>query len=76
MVRAARPGRAFRYYRIEDGNHVDGLYDAHPDRLRPILPCFRAAFAAHGGLDRRAPAAAQRHAAQAGLAGTSPTPAR
>jgi hypothetical protein len=36
----------FRYYRIEGGNHVDGLYDAHPDRLRPILPCFHSAFAA------------------------------
>ncbi|MFC4058377.1 tannase/feruloyl esterase family alpha/beta hydrolase [Planomonospora corallina] len=38
--------RPFRYYRIEDGNHVDGLYGAHPDRLRPILPCFRSAFEA------------------------------
>jgi hypothetical protein len=33
-----------RYYRIEDGNHVDGLYSTYPDRLRPILPCARAAF--------------------------------
>jgi predicted esterase len=33
-----------RYYRIEDGNHVDGLYATYPDRLRPILPCARAAF--------------------------------
>ncbi|GAA3125875.1 tannase/feruloyl esterase family alpha/beta hydrolase [Planomonospora alba] len=43
MVGGRRP---FRYYRIEDGNHVDGLYGTHPDRLRPILPCFRSAFAA------------------------------
>lgn len=30
----------------EAGNHVDGLYDDHPDRLRPILPCYREAFVA------------------------------
>ncbi|MFE1313873.1 tannase/feruloyl esterase family alpha/beta hydrolase [Streptomyces sp. NPDC058755] len=35
-----------RYYRIEGGTHVDSLYDAFPDRLRPILPCYRAAFTA------------------------------
>ena len=35
-----------RYYVIEDGNHVDGLCNAFPDRLRPILPCYRDAFAA------------------------------
>lgn len=35
-----------RYYVIEDGNHVDGLYNGFPDRLRPILPCYRDAFAA------------------------------
>ncbi|MDN3352093.1 tannase/feruloyl esterase family alpha/beta hydrolase [Actinomadura sp. DC4] len=40
---------AFRYYRVAGGNHVDGLYDTYPDRLRPILPCFRAAFAAMEG---------------------------
>ena len=33
-----------RDYRIEDGNHVDGLYSTYPDRLRPMLPCARAAF--------------------------------
>ncbi|MEU7140585.1 hypothetical protein ABZ942_14130 [Nocardia sp. NPDC046473] len=39
-------GRAalHRYYRIEGGNHIDGLYDQHPDLLRPMLPCFRSAF--------------------------------
>jgi hypothetical protein len=44
----ADQGRAslHRYYRIEGGNHVYGLYDTHPDKLRPILPCYRAAFAA------------------------------
>ena len=35
-----------RYYRIEDGNHVDGLYTTYPDRLRPLLPCARSAFTA------------------------------
>jgi hypothetical protein len=49
-----------RYYRIEGGTHVDSLYDylgpdpiKNPDnklrdmfreKLRPILPCYRAAF--------------------------------
>ena len=35
-----------RYYMVEDGTHVDGLYPAYPDRLRPLLPCARAAFTA------------------------------
>ncbi|MFF4521539.1 tannase/feruloyl esterase family alpha/beta hydrolase [Streptomyces bluensis] len=44
----ADQGRAglHRYYRIEGGTHVDSLYDTHPDKLRPILPCYRAAFTA------------------------------
>ncbi|MFF4574461.1 tannase/feruloyl esterase family alpha/beta hydrolase [Streptomyces sp. NPDC001410] len=44
----AEQGRSglHRYYRIEGGTHVDSLYDAFPDRLRPILPCYRAAFTA------------------------------
>lgn len=49
MVRSRHRDRIFRYYRVEDGNHVDGLYDAYPDRLRPILPCFRGAFTALTG---------------------------
>ena len=46
-----REGRArlHRYYRVEGGNHVDSLYDAYPDLLRPILPCFRSGFAALEG---------------------------
>ncbi|WP_433245423.1 tannase/feruloyl esterase family alpha/beta hydrolase [Streptosporangium sp. CA-135522] len=43
MVGERRP---FRYYRIADGTHVDSLYAAYPDRLRPLLPCFRSAFEA------------------------------
>ncbi|NUT25473.1 MAG: tannase/feruloyl esterase family alpha/beta hydrolase, partial [Streptomyces sp.] len=37
-------GRLHRYFTIAGGTHVDGLYDTHPDRLRPILPCYRSAF--------------------------------
>ncbi len=43
MVQAAGRESLHRYYRIEDGNHVDGLVDTHPDRLRPLAPCFRTA---------------------------------
>ncbi len=43
-----RSGKAdkHRYLVIGKGNHVDGLYDTYPRRLRPILPCFRDAFSA------------------------------
>lgn len=45
LVRAK--GKApYRYYRLEAANHVDGLYDSFPDRLRPLLPCMRTAFTA------------------------------
>lgn len=58
----AAQGRAGlqRYFRIVDGNHVDGLYDAYPDQLRPIGPCFQTAFTAlEGWLDGvRPPASA------------------
>ncbi len=43
-VRAAGKGAMHRYYVVEDGNHVDGLTDAQPETLRPILPCYREAF--------------------------------
>ncbi|MDP9373777.1 MAG: tannase/feruloyl esterase family alpha/beta hydrolase, partial [Chloroflexota bacterium] len=46
MVRKAGRANAHRYYVIEAGTHVDALYDEFPDKLRPILPCYRAAFAA------------------------------
>ena len=41
-----REGRSdkHRYYRIEGGTHVDSLYNLYPEKLRPILPCYRAAF--------------------------------
>jgi hypothetical protein len=46
LVSGAGRGAMHRYYVIEHGNHVDGRYDAFPDRLRPILPCYRSAFIA------------------------------
>jgi hypothetical protein len=44
MVEGSGRGRLHRYYTIQGGTHVDGLYDTWPDRLRPILPCYRSAF--------------------------------
>jgi fermentation-respiration switch protein FrsA (DUF1100 family) len=44
LVDRAGAGRRHRYYSIADGTHTDGLYDTYPDRLRPLLPCARAAF--------------------------------
>ena len=46
LIAAAGHADIHRYYVVEDGNHVDGLYDQFPDRLRPMLPCYRAAFEA------------------------------
>jgi hypothetical protein len=46
MIDDSHRGRLFRYYRIEGGNHVDGIYPSYPDKLRPLLPCFRSAFSA------------------------------
>ncbi|HYC43389.1 MAG TPA: tannase/feruloyl esterase family alpha/beta hydrolase [Noviherbaspirillum sp.] len=46
LVKASGRGHLHRYYVVEDGNHVDQLYDVFPDRLRPIAPCYRAAFVA------------------------------
>ncbi|WP_410573574.1 3-hydroxybutyrate oligomer hydrolase family protein [Amycolatopsis sp. cmx-4-61] len=60
MITAAGRGALHRYYRVEGGNHVDGLVDAFPDRLRPLGPCFRTAFDALAGWLRgvRPPASA------------------
>jgi predicted esterase len=46
LIAAAGRAASHRYYVVADGNHVDGLYDLFPDRLRPMLPCYRAAFEA------------------------------
>jgi fermentation-respiration switch protein FrsA (DUF1100 family) len=62
MVSAAGRARIHRYYVIEDGNHVDGRYDSYPDRLRPILPCYRSAFEAfEGWIERGTPPPASRY---------------
>lgn len=44
LIGDAGRGRLHRYYVVEDGTHVDSLYDVYPDQLRPILPCYRSAF--------------------------------
>ena len=46
MVDGVGSGNLHRYYRIEDGSHLDGQYSEFPRRLRPMLPCVRAAFTA------------------------------
>lgn len=46
MINAQGRGKLHRYYVVEAGNHVDQLYDEFPDKLRPITPCYRAAFVA------------------------------
>jgi hypothetical protein len=40
---AARTG-LHTYQRVEAGNHVDGLVDAYPDRLVPLVPLFQEAI--------------------------------
>ncbi len=46
LIEKAGDGKRHRYYKIEDGTHVDSYYDrtGNQNRLRPILPCHRAAF--------------------------------
>jgi hypothetical protein len=44
MVDDRGRGRLHRSYTVQDGTHTDGLYDTYPDRLRPVLPCYRSAF--------------------------------
>jgi hypothetical protein len=44
LVERRGRGQLHRYYSVADGTHTDGLYDAYPDRLRPLLPCARRAF--------------------------------
>ncbi|MBI5279233.1 MAG: tannase/feruloyl esterase family alpha/beta hydrolase [Burkholderiales bacterium] len=46
LVKNAGRGKLHRYFIVEGGNHVDQLYDVFPDKLRPIAPCYRAAFEA------------------------------
>jgi hypothetical protein len=44
MIRVAHRDPLFRYYRIENGNHIDSLVDTYPTQLRPIAPCFQSAL--------------------------------
>ncbi|MFJ5773865.1 tannase/feruloyl esterase family alpha/beta hydrolase [Streptomyces sp. NPDC093094] len=44
MIDERGRGGLHRYYTVPGGTHVDGLHDTYPDRLRPILPCYRQAF--------------------------------
>ncbi|GAB2567328.1 tannase/feruloyl esterase family alpha/beta hydrolase [Kribbella endophytica] len=44
MVLKAGKGHLHRYQRIEAGNHVDGLVDAYPDRLTPLVPLLNRAI--------------------------------
>ncbi|EGX60022.1 hypothetical protein SZN_09643 [Streptomyces zinciresistens K42] len=44
MIDASGRGALHSYFTVAGGTHVDGLYDTYPDRLRPILPCYRSAF--------------------------------
>ncbi|MFI5712856.1 tannase/feruloyl esterase family alpha/beta hydrolase [Kribbella sp. NPDC051620] len=41
LVRRAGRGRLLTYQRVEAGNHVDGLVDAYPDRLVPLVPLLQ-----------------------------------
>jgi hypothetical protein len=43
MIHSASRDRLFRYYRIENANHIDALVDTYPPQLRPIAPCFQSA---------------------------------
>jgi hypothetical protein len=45
MVRRAGRSKLHTYQRVEAGNHVDGLVDAYPDRLVPLVPLLRQAIA-------------------------------
>ena len=53
MIRDAGRGGLHRYYVIEGGSHVDSRYDRYPTELRPILPCYRAAFEAFEAMIER-----------------------
>jgi hypothetical protein len=56
LVREARRGALHRYYVVDTGNHIDLFHGLFPDRLRPISPCYRAAFEAlEAWVERRDP---------------------
>ncbi len=41
LIRRAGRARLHTYQRVEAGNHVDGLVDAYPDRLVPLVPLLQ-----------------------------------
>jgi hypothetical protein len=45
MIADSGRSRIHRYYTIAGGNHVDDRADTFPEQVRPILPCYREAFA-------------------------------
>ncbi len=53
LIRDQGRGGLHRYYVIEGGSHVDSRYDRYPAELRPILPCYRAAFEAFEAMIER-----------------------
>jgi fermentation-respiration switch protein FrsA (DUF1100 family) len=74
MVADRHRDRLHRYYRIVGGNHVDSLVGLDPERLRPMLPCFRTAFDALTAWveDREQPAASTTVPRPAGNGATDP----
>ncbi|MEV5883888.1 tannase/feruloyl esterase family alpha/beta hydrolase [Streptomyces sp. NPDC052020] len=84
MIDRSGRGGLHRSYTIRGGTHVDGLYDTYPDRLRPILPCYRSAFdALTGWVERGTPPPADQTVGRpadgdlvnrCGLGGTAPAP--
>lgn len=44
MVKRAGRSSLHTYQRVEAGNHVDGLVDAHPDQLVPLVPLLQKAI--------------------------------
>ncbi|MFE7129261.1 tannase/feruloyl esterase family alpha/beta hydrolase [Streptomyces sp. NPDC057638] len=44
MVDGSGRGALHRYYRIQGGTHTDGFRDLAPTTVRPMQPCFTAAF--------------------------------
>ncbi len=44
LVREQGMTARHRYYRMDGASHLDLEYDLFPDRMRPLLPCMRAAF--------------------------------